>query len=148
MAGFLYMPNPTHPNAVTSLSYCIVVRCGPNQQSQSLSALQFTQELLAQGHRVIRVFFYQQAVLIASNFTVMPQDEANLSLQWQALAQEHQLELGVCIAGALQNGIVNPQECERYQLSAANLAQGFQLVGLGQLAAASADCDRLISFGA
>ncbi len=148
MAGFLYMPNTTHLNSTTSLSYCIVVRCGPNQQSQSLSALQFTHELLAQGHSVMRVFFYQQAVLIASSLTVVPQDEANLTLQWQALAQEYQLELGVCIAGALHNGIVNPQECERYQLEAANLAQGFQLVGLGQLAAASVECDRLVSFGA
>lgn len=148
MAGFLYMPNTTCLNSPTSLSYCIVVRCSPNQQSQSLSALQFTQELLAQGHRVMRVFFYQQAVLIASSLTVVPQDEASLTLQWQTLAQEHELELGVCIAGALHNGIVNPQERERYQLEAANLTQGFQLVGLGQLAAASAECDRLVSFGA
>jgi len=96
----------------------------------------------------MRVFFYQQAVLIASSLTVVPQDEASLTLQWQTLAQEHELELGVCIAGALHNGIVNPQERERYQLEAANLTQGFQLVGLGQLAAASAECDRLVSFGA
>ena len=148
MAGFLYMPNTTQSNNPASLSYCIVVRCGPNQQSQSLSALQFTQELLAQGHTVMRVFFYQQAVLIASSLTVAPQDEASLTLQWQALAQEYDLELGVCIAGALHNGIVNPQECERYQLDGANLAQDFQLIGLGQLAAASAECDRLVSFGA
>jgi len=143
LAGFLYMPNTAHP-----LSYCILVRCAPSQQSQALSALHFTQALLAQGHKVLRVFFYQQAVLTGSSLRVMPQDESNLTSQWQQLAQQHQIELGVCIAAALQTGIVNQQESQRYELPGTSLAEGFELVGLGQLAAASAQCDRLVSFGA
>jgi len=113
------------------------------------------QELLAQGHGLERVFFYQQGVLCASNLRVVPQGEVDITALWQTLAQEHGIELGVCIAGALHNGIVDAQEAERYELDHSNLALGFSLVGLGfslvglgQLAAASADCDRLVSFGA
>jgi len=53
----------------------------------------------------------------------------------------------VCIAAALQAGITNQQEANRYELGSDSLASQFSLVGLGQLAAASAECDRLVSFG-
>ena len=151
LAGFLYMPDLTTvkssaPNT-GSLTYTIVVRCGADQQSQALSAFCFTKELLLQGHQVIRVFFYQHGVYLASEFKVMPQDETNLTALWQQLSIDHDLELGVCIAAALQAGVVDQQEANRYELRGDNLAARFTLVGLGQLAAASAVCDRLVSFG-
>ena len=144
MAGFLYMSDLMFK----TLSYAVLVRCGPGDLARSLSAIEFVQELLAQGHGLERVFFYQQGVLCASNLRVVPQGEVDITALWQTLAQEHGIELGVCIAGALHNGIVDAQEAERYELDHSNLALGFSLVGLGQLAAASADCDRLVSFGA
>ena len=151
LAGFLYMPDLTTVKATCSnigpLTYTIVVRCGAGQQSQALSAFHFTKELLLQGHQVIRVFFYQQGVYLASEFKVMPQDETNLTALWQQLSIEHDIELGVCIAAALQAGIVDQKEANRYELRGDNLASQFTLVGLGQFAAASAECDRLVSFG-
>ena len=98
MAGFLYMPDLTTvkssaPNT-GSLTYTIVVRCGADQQSQALSAFCFTKELLLQGHQVIRVFFYQHGVYLASEFKVMPQDETNLTALWQQLASTMILSLG------------------------------------------------------
>jgi len=84
---------------------------------------------------------------LASSLKVMPQDEIDLTGLWQKLSQDHNLELGVCIAAALQSGVIDQQECKRYDLSGANLATQFTLVGLGQLAAASVESDRLISFG-
>ena len=154
MAGFLYMSDldaavsPTN-RAVgfSSLTYAIVVRCGPHQQSQALSAFQFTREALLQGHKVLRVFFYQQGVHIASRLRVVPQDERNLTALWQQLSLDYDLELSVCIAAALQSGIVDRQEADRYELGSDSLASQFTLVGLGQLAAASAECNRLVSFG-
>jgi tRNA 2-thiouridine synthesizing protein D len=156
LAGFLYMSDlnaiaspfidPT-PIASTPLTYAIVVRSGPDQQSQALSAFQFTKELLLQGYKVLRVFFYQQGVHVASKLRVMPQDEVNLTALWQQLSLEYNLELSVCIAAALQSGIVDQQESSRYELDNDNLAPQFTLMGLGQLAAASAESDRLVSFG-
>jgi tRNA 2-thiouridine synthesizing protein D len=130
-----------------ALTYTIVVRCGADQQSQALSAFRFTQQVLSQGHRVLRVFFYQQGVHWSSRFRVMPQDELNITALWQQLSLDYGIELGVCIAAALQSGIVDPQESIRYELGGENLASQFMLVGLGQLAAASVESDRLVSFG-
>ena len=137
----------TSPVSAVPLTYTVLIRCGPDQQSQALSAFQFTKELLRQGHKVLRVFFYQQGVHFASSLRVMPQDETDLTDLWQQLSKAYDLELGVCIAAALQSGVVDQQECERYDLSGANLAPQFTLVGLGQLAAASVESDRLISCG-
>ena len=151
MVGFLYMYDLNAPltpiHAASPLTYVIVVRCGAAQQSQALSAFHFTKELLLQGHRVVRVFFYQQGVQWASGLKVTPQGEVNLTSLWQQLGEAHGLELGVCIAAALQGGIVDQQEASRYELTSHNLAPHFSLIGLGQLASASADCDRLVSFG-
>jgi tRNA 2-thiouridine synthesizing protein D len=134
--------------AMDLLNYCIIVRCGPDQQSQALSALEFTQALLAQGHKVERVFFYQQGVLTASSLRTPAQGELNITQLWQQLQVENKLELDVCIAAALQNGIVDKTESERYELGAHNLASGFHLAGLGQLAGATIACDRVVTFGA
>ena len=151
MAGFLYMSdlNTLVPPSLNeaALTYTIVVRCGADQQSQALSAFRFTQQVLSQGHRVLRVFFYQQGVHWSSGFRVMPQDELNITALWQQLSLDYGIELGVCIAAALQSGIVDPQESTRYELGGENLASQFMLVGLGQLAAASVESDRLVSFG-
>ena len=109
----------------SSLTYAIVVRCGPHQQSQALSAFQFTKEALLQGHKVLRVFFYQQGVHIASRLRVVPQDERNLTALWQQLSLDYDLELSVCIAAALQSGIVDRQESDRYELGSDSLASQF-----------------------
>ncbi|HCH24805.1 MAG TPA: sulfurtransferase complex subunit TusD [Oceanospirillaceae bacterium] len=133
---------------MNQLTYCLVVRCGPHQQSQSLSAIEFTRALIERGHKLERVFFYQQGVLTASALRSPAQGELDITKQWQQLQHEHEFDLDVCIAAALHNGIVNQEESQRYELPTYNLAQGFQLAGLGQLASATVTCDRVLTFGA
>ena len=130
-----------------SLNYTVIVRCGPHQQAAARTAFEFTREVINQGHHLVRVFFYQQGVYLASSLRVAPQGELNLTSQWQKLNKDSGVELAVCIAGAIQSGIVDNAERERYDLDAANLASGFSLVGLGQLVSASVESDRLVSFG-
>ena len=130
------------------LNYCLIVRCGPDQQSQALSAVDFTRALLGKGHSLERVFFYQQGVLTASSLRTPAQGELDITKQWQQLQADYQLNLDVCIAAALQHGIVDEGESQRYQLGAYNLASGFNLSGLGQLASATVTCDRVVTFGA
>jgi tRNA 2-thiouridine synthesizing protein D len=134
--------------SMNPLNYCVIVRCGPEQQSQALSAVDFTRALLDKGHKLERVFFYQQGVLTASSLRTPAQDELDITKLWQQLQIDYQLELDVCIAAALQHGIVDKTESQRYQLGAYNLASGFQLAGLGQLASATVSCDRVVTFGA
>ena len=134
--------------SMNALNYCVIVRCAPDQQSQALSAIDFTRALLAKGHRLERVFFYQQGVLTASGLRTPAQGELDITKQWQQLQTDYQLNLDVCIAAALQHGIVDQNESQRYQLGAYNLATGFNLSGLGQLASATVNCERVVTFGA
>ena len=133
---------------MTQLTYCLVVRCGPHQQSQALSAIEFARSLLERGHKLERVFFYQQGVLTASSLRSPAQGDLDITKQWQQLQKAHEFDLDACIAAALHNGIVNEEESQRYELSAHNLAHGFALAGLGQLASATVTCDRVMTFGA
>ena len=109
-------------------------------------ALRFAQAVLAAGHDIVRVFFYQDGVLTASNNLVVAQDQQDIAKQWQAFIAEHELDAVVCIAAALRRGVLDHSEAQRYQRDTVNLAEGYQLSGLGQLHDALQQADRLISF--
>ena len=113
----------------------------------SRRALLFAQAALAQGHEIVRLFFYQDGVHSASANVVTPQDEQDLSLQWREFVATHNLDGVVCIAAALRRGVLNDEEAQRYQRPAANLSAPWELSGLGQLHDAVQSADRLICFG-
>lgn len=113
----------------------------------SRRALLFAQAVLAQGHEIVRLFFYQDGVHSASANVVTPQDEQDLSLQWREFVATHHLDGVVCIAAALRRGVLNDEEAQRYQRPAANLSAPWELSGLGQLHDAVQSADRLICFG-
>lgn len=110
-------------------------------------ALYFAQAVLAAGHEIVRIFFYQDGVLTASDNIVVAQDQQNIAKQWQTFITENQLDAVICIAAALRRGILDPAEAQRYQRDAVNLASGYELSGLGQLHDALQQADRFISFG-
>lgn len=126
--------------------FSLAIYASPSSQS-SHSAYHFACELLKQGHSLYRVFFYHDAVNIGSTLSAPPQDEANQTARWQALSQEYSLDLVVCIAAGLRRGILDAKEAERYDKPAYNLADTFELSGLGQLVDATVHSDRLITFG-
>jgi len=113
----------------------------------SRRALRFAEAVLAGGHEIVRLFFYQDGVHSASSNIVTPQDEPDLAQQWAAFVSEHQLDGVVCIAAALRRGVLNEAEATRYQRSAVNLTAPWDLSGLGQLHDAIQAADRLICFG-
>lgn len=130
------------------MQFALAIYAGPFSSQASQTALHFARALLAQGHSLYRVFFYQDGVYTANHLAVPPQDEQNLAREWQALARDHQVELIVCIAAALRRGIINAEEAQRYGLDSSNLAPEFTISGLGQLLEAGVHADRLITFGA
>jgi tRNA 2-thiouridine synthesizing protein D len=109
--------------------------------------LLFAQAVLAGGHEIVRLFFYQEGVHIASGNIVTPQDEQDLPRQWREFVTLHQLDGVVCIAAALRRGVLNEEEAQRYQRPAANVSAPWELSGLGQLHDAVQAADRLICFG-
>jgi tRNA 2-thiouridine synthesizing protein D len=68
-------------------------------------------------------------------------------LAWQALHEEHGVELIICISSALKYGMLDDTEAERHERPAASINPAFTVSGLGQLVDACSHSDRLITFG-
>ncbi|MBO1505036.1 sulfurtransferase complex subunit TusD [Serratia proteamaculans] len=128
------------------LNYCLLVTGPAYGTQQASSAYQFAQALLAKGHRLSSVFFYREGVFNANQLTVPAGDEFDLVRGWVQLAQQHRVELNVCVAAALRRGVTDEQEAAQQGLAAANLQPGFILSGLGSLAEAALSSDRLVQF--
>ncbi|KGK81578.1 sulfurtransferase complex subunit TusD [Pseudomonas stutzeri] len=119
----------------------------PPHAPASRRALRFAEAVLAGGHDIVRLFFYQDGVHSASANIVTAQDELDVAGEWSRFIAAHQLDGVVCIAAGLRRGVLDEQEARRYARAAANLAGGWELSGLGQLHEAAQQADRLICFG-
>ncbi|MGE5027023.1 MAG: sulfurtransferase complex subunit TusD [Betaproteobacteria bacterium] len=118
------------------MKFGIMVNEGLYNHQASDSAYQFCKAAIEKGHEVHRVFFYHDGVYNASKLTEPPQDDRNIVNRWAKLAEEHKVDLVVCVAAGLRRGIVDE-----------NLAPGFRISGLGQLVEAGIQDDRMVVFG-
>ena len=129
------------------MKFVIQVNAGPYQHQACASALAFARAVLDRGHEIVRVFFYHDAVNVATRLATPPQDEQDLTRAWRELGRDNALDLVVCVAAAERRGIVDADQRTRHGLDADNLADGFRIAGLGQLVEAALDADRLVVFG-
>lgn len=128
------------------LNYCLLVTGPAYGNQRASSALQFAEAIIAYGHCIQTVFFYQDGVLNANRFTAPATDETNLVLAWQHMAQQNHVKLYVCVAAALRRGIIDATQASELYLDSHNMLPDFQLSGLGSLAQAVLTCDRFIQF--
>jgi len=129
------------------VKFGVVISEGPYTHEASDTAYNFVKTALAKGHEVPRVFFYHDGVNVSTRLSVPPQDERNIQKQWTALAEEHGVDLVVCIAAAQRRGILDENEANRQGKDANNIADGFRISGLGQLIEMGIQTDRLVTFG-
>lgn len=129
------------------MKFGIVINEGPYTHQASDSALQFVKSALKKKHEIFRVFFYHDGVNNGTSLSVPPQDDRNLTKEWSELAENHGLDLVVCVAAAQRRGMLDEDEMKRHGKSSNNLADGFRISGLGQLIEAGIQSDRLITFG-
>lgn len=129
------------------MKIAVVVYGSPHDSPASLTAYRYVRAALEMGHRVGRVFFYGEGIHNGSRLASPPQDEADLPRLWQELGQSEGLDMVVCVAAALRRGVLNEEEATRHAKRGDNLADGFELSGLGQLIDALGDSDRLMTFG-
>ncbi|MCD8513833.1 MAG: sulfurtransferase complex subunit TusD [Nitrincola sp.] len=127
--------------------FTLIVHASPIQNQAPETALRFARSLLEAGHTLHRVFFYRDGVYNANALASGSADDVSIPFEWRSLAQEYQVDLVVCIAAAIRRGILDTNEARRYEKSQHNLAEGFELSGLGQLIEASILSDRVITFG-
>lgn len=129
-----------------SLRYTIIITGPAYGTQQASSAYQFALALLAKGHQIVNLFFYQDGVNNANQLTLPASDEFDLVRHWQTLAGTHHIPLNVCVAAALRRGVIDEQESQQSKLSTFNLQSGFTLSGLGSLAESMLTSDRTIQF--
>lgn len=94
----------------------------------------------------LNLFFYADAAHTANRLRWQSADQSDLTKEWQALAKQYNLSLPVCVSTALSRGISDTDNSARHQLDSENLAEGFHLVGLSELAMMMQDNCRLIQF--
>ena len=119
----------------------------PPHTPASRRALRFAEAVLADGHEIVRVFFYRDGVYCASASVVAPQDELDVAARWRAFIEQNHLDGVVCIAAALRRGVLNDEEARRYGREAVSVGAPWELSGLGQLHEAAQLADRLVCFG-
>lgn len=95
---------------------------------------------------LLKVFFYADAAHIANRLRWQSADQFNLTQAWQDLAERYELSLPVCVSTALSRGISDTDNSARHQLRGENIAAGFDLVGLSELAIMMQSNCRLIQF--
>ena len=118
------------------MKFGLLVSEGPYTHQAPDSAYLFAKAALAKGHEITRVFFYHDGVNNSTKLTEPPQDDRHIVNRWSKLAEDHGIDLVVCVAAALRRGIRDE-----------NLAKGFRISGLGQLVEVGIQADRLVVFG-
>ena len=118
------------------MRFGILVNESPYNHQASDSAYRFAKAALDKGHQIFRVFFYYDGVHNANRMQEPQSDDRNVARLWSRLAEEHGVDLVVCVAAGMRRGVKDD-----------NLAPGFRISGLGQLIEAGIQSDRMITFG-
>lgn len=146
LTAAFFMCTLAHFIAHVHMIYSLFITGSPTQSRACHSALSFAEAIIASGHSVGGIFFYEEAVTIANKLAMPPRDECNIRNEWQHFAQENGVTLQVCIAAAIRRGMLNEPEAQRHELNQHNLAEGFVLEGLGSFVAMSSTSDKVVRF--
>lgn len=137
----LITADPSHPLAHIALRYARTYL-----QTVSMVTEGHDNKPSANHHASLNIFFYADAANTANRLRWQSADQLNITQEWQNLAEQYQLTLSVCVSTALSRGISDSENSARHQLDSENLASGFKLVGLSELAMMMQDNCRLIQF--
>lgn len=113
--------------------FALLITGSPSGSQACSTALTFCKAALEDGHQIYRIFLLDNAAQLAHREC----DSAELQQSWQQLQQAHQLDIVVCVNSAKKFHINQTD----------SLADGFVISGMGQLIDASANTDRLVTFG-
>lgn len=139
----LITADPSHPLAHLALRYARTYLASTDINNNDKSN---NSDDLKNPLSPLNVFFYADAANTANRLRWQSADQMNITQAWQKLAEQYQLALPVCVSTALSRGISDGENSTRHQLDSENLAAGFKLVGLSELAMMmQGDC-RLLQF--
>ena len=128
------------------MKFAVQINVSPYGNYAGLEAYHFIQAALQAQHQIIRVFFYQEGIYHAFRYATPPDDEFAMTDYWSSLAEQHQLDLVVCISAAQRRGLLCQDEAKRQGKHDDDLAPGFRIAGLGLWLEATLQADRCIVF--
>ena len=135
----LITADPSHPLTYLALRYARAYLQGASPDNKEGNSTNHE-------NPVLNIFFYADAAHTANRLRWQSADQSNITQEWQALAAQYNLVLPICVSTALSRGISDTDNSARHQLETENLATGFKLVGLSELAMMmQGDC-RLLQF--
>jgi len=137
--------NTAMPNTSTLDTPIVMLMTHEPSHPLTKQALEYAQSLYANDSKTaveqnpltttdLKIFLYSDAVMLANRLIWLPDDIENLAKNWQRFAMSHDLNIQVCVSAALARGVTDADNATRHQLQGDNLADGFELVGLGELA--------------
>lgn len=129
------------------MKFAIQINSSPYRSNAGYTAYRFINALLAEGHEVFRVFFYQDGIYHGLRYATPPDDEVQFTAQWSGLAKRHGIDLVLCISAAQRRGLLCTDEAKRQGKMDDDLAECFRISGLGQLIEATLVADRFLVFG-
>lgn len=119
------------------MKYAIQVNTGPGPSQSAHSAYQFIKAALAEGHEIVRLFFYHDGIYNSFIMTRHAASGDRVFPDWSGLATQHGIDLVLCVSAAERRGL-SPDT---------RLAEGFRIGGLGQWVEACLKADRVMVFG-
>ncbi len=128
------------------MQFNIIISGSPDGSQAAYSGNEFAKAVIAAGHTVNQVFFYQSGVTQANELVVPMADEYNALEQWLALANNHAVPLVVCVSASERRGIIDDSQMQEFQKTATNLHPQFTVAGLGVMLEASLQSDRTVTF--
>lgn len=127
----LITADPSHPLATLALRYARAYLQNATNQGDADADAENSARIKKAS---LPIFFYGDAAHIANRLRWQSADQVNLTKEWQDLAEQYELSLPVCVSTALSRGVSDAENSARHQLDSDNLATGFSLVGLSELA--------------
>ena len=122
--------------------FTIAVLGSPYDSQANLHAFKFARSVIQNGHHINRVFFFHEGVSIALEQRELSQEEFDYNKALRELSSVHNVELNVCVSSGGRRGVV------KNETTYSTLAEGFELVGLGQLVEAISTGDKYVEFTA
>lgn len=145
----LITANPNHPLAHLALRYArayLENAANSHDINDTDTSSTGSSDNAPTEQPLLNIFFYGDSAHIANQLRWQSADQLDLTKEWQSLTEQYQLSLPVCVSTALSRGVSDIDNSTRHQLDGANLATGFTLVGLSELAMMMQDDCRLIQF--
>lgn len=127
-----------------TLSYTLIVT-GPAYGTQgSATAVRFAKALVASGHELKAVFFYQDGTTQANSLLYPASDEPNRYQQWSEFAQQHAVPLLVCVAAGERRGVIGDAQSKANGWQTHNLVAPFVVAGLAEMTMSMLQSDRVV----